>query len=233
MRRRSYRQTIQPTQNLDSFLDILTNTVGVLMFISLFVTLVTVEAETIIRTPLVTDSRKNPHFFEVRNNQLYYLDSEEVDRQLAAWLQALPQCQEPQIPEEADWYLYETYLAQIEEYEICKRQQWERLGEFQAQTTYYNVRLVNLNSRLYELKEGIEGESPEQLSQEESQFLTILQKLAPETEYLAFIVRPDSFAAFRAARKEAWDAGFDVGWEPQPSYNPIIFGSKGRAIGVQ
>ncbi|CCQ61967.1 hypothetical protein [Crocosphaera watsonii] len=83
MRTRRYRQLNSPSQNLDSFLDILTNTVGVLMFISLFITVVAVESSTIVTTPLVSNTEKKPRFFEVRNNKIYYIDDEEVDRQIA------------------------------------------------------------------------------------------------------------------------------------------------------
>ena len=43
MSRRRIRENNAPSQNLDSFLDILTNTVGLLMFIGLFISLLAVE----------------------------------------------------------------------------------------------------------------------------------------------------------------------------------------------
>ena len=64
MRTRRYRQLNSPSQNLDSFLDILTNTVGVLMFISLFITVVAVESSTIVTTPLVSNTEKKPRFLK-------------------------------------------------------------------------------------------------------------------------------------------------------------------------
>lgn len=74
MRRRQHKQHNPPTQNLDSFLDVLTNTVGVLMFVSLFVSLVAVESATIVRTPLVSSTQKTPQFFEIRGNRVVYID---------------------------------------------------------------------------------------------------------------------------------------------------------------
>lgn len=64
MRNRRARKISNPSQNLDSFLDILTNTVGVLMFIGLFVSLLAVEAGTIIRTPLRSETNKIPNFLK-------------------------------------------------------------------------------------------------------------------------------------------------------------------------
>lgn len=56
---RKYNRSSLPIGNLDSFLDIMTNTVGVLMFVSLFITLVAVQSGTTIRTPLVSQTEKN------------------------------------------------------------------------------------------------------------------------------------------------------------------------------
>lgn len=77
------------------------------------------------------------------------------------------------------------------------------------------------------------GETVPEVRQKNSKFTTFLKTLNLKTDYLAFIVPPDSFAAFCAVRKQAWDRGFDVGWEPHPSEILIVFGSGGRAIGVQ
>ena len=77
------------------------------------------------------------------------------------------------------------------------------------------------------------GEDETQFILPESQFSQIISELNPEEDYLAFIVRPNSFKGFRAAREQAWNQGFEVGWEPHKSELPIQFGSSGRAIGVQ
>lgn len=64
------RKLAVPGQNLDSFLDILTNTVGVLMFVSLFVTLIAVEADSIVRTPLATKTQKTQDFLRFEMEKL-------------------------------------------------------------------------------------------------------------------------------------------------------------------
>ena len=62
MRSRGRRRSNTIEQNLDSFLDVLTNTVGVLMFISLFVTLIATggssKSKITIQTPLSSDTDK-------------------------------------------------------------------------------------------------------------------------------------------------------------------------------
>ncbi|WP_013322208.1 hypothetical protein [Gloeothece verrucosa] len=233
MRRRQHRTLSLPTQNLDSFLDILTNTVGVLMFISLFITLVSVQGGKIIHTPLVAKTNKKPHFFEVNKNRVIFIDDEEVQHQLGLLTKSLPSCPHPKLPDTSDASAYQTYTERLQDYEQCKLKSVEKIKNFQVTTNSYNVRLYDLNALLYEPLNEKVGETVEQFTEPNSEFESVLQKLNPKQDYLAFIVRQDSFSAFRLAREKAIKKGFDVGWEPHNSDNPIVFGSKGREIGVQ
>ncbi|HAC63663.1 MAG TPA: hypothetical protein DCF68_09030 [Cyanothece sp. UBA12306] len=233
MRNRRYRKNYAPSQNLDSFLDILTNTVGVLMFISLFITVVAVESSTIVQTPLVSKSNKKPHFFEVNGNRITYIDDDEIDRQIGILTKSLPECSVPDIPETVDTYWYQYYLNRIQEYDSCRMKIVDSFKLFRGQTNYYKVRFYDLNALIYEPIQPEVGESYKQIGKSTSEFTKILDKLNPKTDYLAFIVRPDSFAGFRQARKQAILAGYNVGWEPMKQDTPIVFGSNGRTVGVQ
>lgn len=231
MRRRTIRKPITPTQNLDSFLDILTNTVGVLMFIGLFVALISLQAGTIVKTPLVTNSNKTPHLFEVRNNRVSYIDTQEIKQQLDTFTASLPTCEKPTPPEDS-YSNYEYYFGLLQEYQKCLLNQVDRLKTFEGKTDNYTV-FFQEDSLIYQPISKDVGESPKQFGQADSKYHQILAKLNPKNDYLAFIVRQDSFKAFRQAREEAQKKGFDVGWEPQKSEIPLIFGSGGRTIGVQ
>ena len=204
------------------------------MFIGLFVALISAEAGYIIRTPLVTRTRKVPHFFEVRDGKVTYVDTRGVDQQVQSWLNSLPACSRPDYSDASDPYLSDYYQEQMQEYNDCISAKVQQLKGFKAETAHYQVRLEKLNSLLYEpIKEG---ESVEELPQADSEFRETLEDLDPSSEYLAFIVRPDSFDAFREARSQARRVGFEVGWEPYEEETPIAFtafGSGGRAIGVQ
>ncbi|OKH26341.1 hypothetical protein [Chroogloeocystis siderophila] len=234
MRRRFYKQSI-PTQNLDSFLDILTNTVGVLMFVGLFVSVVAVQSATIVRTPVVSDSDKVPQFFEVRGNKVIPLDSTTVNREFTNFSNSLPSCDEPELPINLDVYSYQYYQQQRQEYHNCINNKISQVKNFRIQTAHYEIR-INLNSSIgliYEPLRSDSGESTQELMQVSSEFHSLLKTFNPQTDYLAFIVRPDSFVAFRRAREIAWQKGFDVGWEPMQQDVPIEFSSQGRAVSVQ
>jgi hypothetical protein len=234
MRRRNYRRPAAPTQNLDSFLDILTNTVGVLMFIGLFVSLFNVETQAVIRTPLVSQTQKVPHFFEVRGDRVIYLDKAAVDQRIKKFSASMPPCEEPEPPSVFNSALYQYYLSQLRSYQVCLNQQSQQLRTFRTATSNYDVYFDPYSSGLvFEPLEAEAGETTKELTAANSDYRTVLQTLDPQTDYLAFIVRPDSFKAFREARGVAWEKNFDVGWEPMREDAAISFGSGGRSIGVQ
>lgn len=237
--KRRQRPTIPSSgveQNLDSFLDILTNTVGILMFIGVFVSLVAVEASTIVRTPLVKESNKTSYLIELRNNSLIDLEHyfPIVQNKLDTFIQTLPNCVEPTRPRSNSLYALERYADRVRDYRLCQRRIARKASNFNVVTKHYKVNFDFKNSaEIYKVKNQQKGESPEALEKVDSNFQELLSELDPEKDYLAFIVRPDSFPVFRKARKIAWEKGFEVGWEPYPTQQPIIFGSNGRRINTQ
>ncbi len=232
--RRRHR-LLTPSQNLDSFLDIMTNTVGVLMFVSLFISLVAVSSGTTIRTPLVTQTKKHPFLFEIKDNQVRYIDVGTAQAEINRFINSLPTCEKPPEPYGNSADELDFYFEQVYQYRLCLGGQLEELKNFSAETDYYKVQLVDLESFAWEYqpKPNIKGESAGEIADADSKFRDILQKIDPSQSYLAFIVRPDSFSAFRSARKIAWEQGFNVGWEPMNADTAIVLGAEGRSIGVQ
>ncbi|WP_199302691.1 hypothetical protein [Oscillatoria sp. FACHB-1406] len=216
----------------------MTNTVGVLMFIGLFVTLVSVEAGKVVRTPLLSDSKKTPHFFEAEKNIVTYVDTQSAVLEASNLINSLPDCKEPTASESSNSVLYELYLQQLTEYETCLKDRVSRLNGLRFDIANYEVKVYvdSASASLvyaYERSANAKGESSATMKEAESDFNEEIAELDPQRDYLAFIVRPDSFEAFRAARQLAWNKGFDVGWEPMNPERAIVFGSGGRAVGVQ
>ncbi len=240
MRNRQRRTIRTPDQNLDSFLDILTNTVGVLMFISLFVSLIASEADSIIKTPLVVaeepGKERTPRFFEVRDNRVSHIDDEKVGDEIELVIGSLPNCNRP----EFDSVGSADYVAGLNFYKSCITNRARRLTNFTTQTEFYDVEMVDARtfSFRYQPIPNKLGETVDEFEASESSYEEALKSFDPKDSYLAFIVRPNSFKAFRAAREKAWAMGFDVGWEPHKPEFPIQFGDAalnpgGRAIGAQ
>ena len=240
MRSRARRRNTQVTQNLDSFLDILTNTVGVLMFISLFVTLIATgsspKTSVTIQTPLASPTDKESLWFELNGNKISHLNLRRVREQELELSGNLPNCNKPRSnPNSSD------YASRQSNYESCLLSILGRQTNFRASTDNYQISTVDRGvSLLFDpLSEDI-GETSSQLAAPNSDYRQVLSQFNPNKDYLVFIVRPDSFEAFRAARQQAWDAGYEVGWEPLTQDAPIkirtILGSElpgGKSIGVQ
>ena len=221
MRSRVRRRNNHVNQNLDSFLDILTNTVGVLMFISLFVTLIAAgsspKTQITIQTPLSTPTEKESLWFEIQDNKVSYLDLRQVREKELELTRNLPNCNKPlSSPDSIGYSLSQN------NYQSCLRSVLGRQSNFRANTDSYNVSTVdNGVSLLFEPLSPEMGENSTQVLAADSQFKQVLSRFNPDKDYLVFIVRPDSFETFRAVKKLAWDAGYQVGWEPHPQDSPI------------
>ncbi|MEO0836117.1 MAG: hypothetical protein AAFY16_09050 [Cyanobacteria bacterium J06642_3] len=239
MRSRARRRNNNLSQNLDSFLDILTNTVGVLMFISLFVTLIATgsspKTRVTIQTPLASPTDKDQLWFEITGNKVSHLNVRQIREEEIELTGNLPNCNKPGNVNS------DQYALRQRNYESCLLSIIGRQSNFRSNTDNYRVRTSDGGvSLLFEPSSTDIGETTSQLMAIDSQFQQILAQFNPDQDSLAFIVRPDSFEAFRTARKQAWDAGYEVGWEPHPQDAPIkfrtILGSElpgGRALGVQ
>lgn len=213
MRRRQARRT-GTAGNLDSFLDIMTNTVGVLVFVLLFVTLAAADATVLVRTPLHQQTSLAARMFEVRGDTVYFVDTEAGTAAFLRLVRQLPT---------ANWY----------NVDIVQR----RINNFSANTSNYRVDftgsfLYSWGLR-YRLRSDVSGDVIPDLRDSTSQYRSILAALDADEHYVAFLVRPDGFEAFREARKLAWARGLKVGWEPMEAGRELTFGSGGRTIGTQ
>ncbi|MEL6495321.1 MAG: hypothetical protein AAFQ41_09390 [Cyanobacteria bacterium J06623_7] len=230
MRSRARPRNNQTSQNLDSFLDILTNTVGVLMFISLFATLIATgsspKTSVKIQTPLASPTDKESLWFEIQGNKVSHLNLRDVREKELELTANLPNCNRG---------------SSDANYQSCLLSVLGRQSNFRANTDSYLVKAVDRGvSLVFEPQSEDIGETTTQMAAVDSAYKQVLSSYSPGEDYLVFIVRPDSFEAFRAARKIAWDAGYEVGWEPHEQEAPIkirtILGSElpgGRTVNKQ
>lgn len=224
-------------QNLDSFLDVLTNIVGVLIFVTIFASLSATgggapKTHVTIQTPLSSPTNKEALWFEIQNKKVSHLNLRQVRAKELDLSSNLPNCNKPTSSGDS---------ISLSNYQSCLLSILGRQSNFSVDTENYRVKTVDQGvSLLFEPLSANIGETTTQLAAANSAYQQVLSKFNPQKDYLAFIVRPDSFEAFRAARKQAWKAGYEVGWEPIEENAPIkirtIIGSElpgGRAVGVQ
>jgi len=196
-----------------SFCDIVTITTAALFFCLLVTVQEAVKIPVFRPTPRARVSTKQGIFFECRTNQLFFVDKAGLDDQVEKLMSTLnPGIRGGDL---------ESFLKAIQGQEVGN--------------TYYKVdpRYLLVGRMGLEARPGIPGEGVTELDNSASKFQSILSQLNTTNQYIAFLVRDDSFTVFRKARQVADDLGFDTGWELLGIDEPIKFGEGGSAIGTQ
>jgi hypothetical protein len=202
-----------PELLLVSFCDILTISISGLFMATIVTVFEATKIPELRMTPRAIPTTKAAVFFECRNNQLYYVDKEGLDQEVTRLLSTLS-----------------PGIRGGELSQFLKVLQAQEVGN-----QYYKVdpRYLLVGRLGLEAREGVPGEPPARLESPNSIFQTVLRQLDPETRYVAFLVRDDSFDVFRKAREMADRIGFDTGWELLGIDEPIKFGEGGTVIATQ
>lgn len=164
--------------NLDSLVDVITNTNGMLLMLAIFTVLLALGKTYDAGFPLARAPGKNAIFFECVGNKIVHV------------------------------------------------------GNSDRFSGNYHVTPIG-RSQLIALKDGYQAYSAADLDVPGSPFWQVIDRIDPETEYAAFIVRPDSFEVYRAVRDVLQSRSIDAGWEPWQTNSPIVFGRGGRQISEQ
>jgi len=210
-RRRKHKG--EPEMLIVSFCDIVTITTAALFFCLLVTVQEAVKIPVLRPTPRAKVSSKQGVFFECRDNQLYFVDKAGLDDQVEKLMSTLnPGVRGGDL---------ESFLKAI---------QGQEVGNL-----YYKVdpRYLLVGRMGLEARPGIPGETLEELADPNSKFQAILSQLDKDHQYIAFLVRDDSFTVFRKARQVADDTGLDTGWELLGIDEPIKFGEGGTQIATQ
>jgi len=193
------------TLNLDSLVDIVSNSVGILILLTAFVALLTLTAPLQDTTPETRKlekptekivipwshySQKSGLFFLLRANQVLHLDRAEVYLKLQEQLSG-----DVAPPMELSLEGYDVTLTPISGHAHCL--------DFQPQP----------NAGLWWHEFQRSGGVLERL----------LDQHRPEETYFFFWVDPDSFELFRDLRQSLWDVNFEVGWKPVRRDSPLRY----------
>ncbi len=201
--------------SLDSFLDIVSNVVGVLILVAVVVVLgagdVSISSgATATRTVKSSAPRV---VFELRDERAYFLDEEANGQRVVAAVKDAYTDREPSV---------DDIVAALNGTDV---------GD-----ATYRVRAEPATDGgiawMYRMRASATGESCAELSQSGSKFLAQLERL-PQGGFVYFIVREDSFELFRCARDVAKRRGLEFGWHPVEGKEPLRFsvgGDLGRRI---
>lgn len=202
--------------SLDSLVDIVANSLGTLVLVATLTVLGSRGIQVNLGTPIIreVDEGMERVDFECRRNRVIPIDH----TAMAAERDAIRDC-----------------TGTLDE---C-RGMIEDFNRRAVSTTYHRVemelggvfpvegRTVVVPSIRFKPLDHLVGDLPEDLDDSQGAFRLRLASLDPARQFLTFYVRPDSFEVFRAARKLAKEAGFEVGWHPRDT-EALTFGPGGE-----
>ena len=190
--------------NLDSLVDIVSNNVGILVIMAVFMAMFSLlekneqapekeqpfENIEKIKIPWSHASQKNNLLFLLKDDRILYLDRALVYQNLKKYLSgkdALPK---------------------------------------QISLDQYTIKLTTGSGHAHCLKflpsHGA-GQWWHQFSQKEGLLQSLMKKFPPEENYFFFWVDPKSFDLFREIRESLWSQRFEVGWKPVRSESVLRY----------
>lgn len=212
---RSPRRPQPPSLSMDSFLDIVTNVVGVMILVAL-VTVVNSAGITIsLGTPLLHDPPEHAArlLFECRAGRVVRIDDDTIQERVGKLIR--------DHREKSGGSFDLRDVPKLLEEQDVGDEFYRVKGEIIDAGVFYYLTCT------YEPRAEVQGEDARQMSQADSDYAQLLATLEPGEHYLFFLVRPDGFEAFRAARRLARARGLETGWHPRPPEIPIRFGPGG------
>ena len=204
-----------PQMDLSSFTDLMTCILGVLVLIILLTGIDASQITVLVATPKEMQADdKSPVFFECRKNQLFQISIEELKKACDAKTEELRE------------------KVNGDETEFLK-QAAQTMLELDGQKLDYTYALMGKYVLLpipeaegYKL-ESQKNETPDKW------YGSRLAAIDPETQFICFLVRPDSYRIFQRARNLAWIKNLNVACELQDEKNPIMIGPGGERMYMQ
>lgn len=201
-----------PEMDLSSFMDIMTCILGILILIILLTGIDASQITVLVSTPKeLTGDDKRPVFFECRNKTLFHISLDELKKAVDGKTEDLRE------------------RVQNDENEFLKLAAQTQL-DVEGQRVDYTYALMG-RYVLFPIADA-EGYKFERYLREKDDmwYGSRLAAIDPETQFICFFVRPDSFKVFQQARALAWLRGIGVSVELQDERNPIMIGPGGDRI---
>ena len=201
--------------DLSSFTDLMTCILGVLVLIILLTGIDASQITVLVATPKeMQGDDKSPVFFECRKNQLFHISVEELKAACDAKTQELQE------------------RVGGDETEFLK-QAAQTMLELNGQKLDYTYALMGKYVLLP--VPDAEGYKFESQSKETADkwYGSRLANIDPATQFICFLVRPDSYRVFQRARNMAWIRNINVACELQDEKNPIMIGPGGERMFMQ
>lgn len=201
-----------PAMDLSSFTDIMTCILGILVLIILLTGIDASQITVLVSTPKeLTSDDKSPVLFECRNNQLFSISVEELKKAVDLKTEDIRQ------------------RVQSDQTEFLKMA-GQTFLDVEGQRVDYTYALTG-KYVLMPIAEA-EGYKFERYLQEtdEMWFGSRLAPINPNTQFVCFFVRPDSYKVFQQARALSWLRGINVSCELLDEKDVIRIGPGGERL---
>ena len=201
-----------PAMDLSSFTDILTCMLGILILIIILTGIDASQITVLVSTPMEhTGDDKSPAFFECRNHGLFHISLDVLKDAVDAKTEQIRE----QVEDSETEFLKTASQTQL---------------EIEGQRLDYTFALMG-RYVLFPIEEAEGYQLTRFMDETESMWYgSRLAQLDPQTQFICFFVRPDSYKIFQQARALAWLRGFNVSVELQDEKNPIMIGPGGDRI---
>jgi hypothetical protein len=199
--------------------DLLSNTVGVMVFIFIF-TVVTASGASVPKVfPMERPSHLPFVLLVCRGDRLYALDADAAIEDFLAPLG------------KPSFNTVDTWVARFNE-RRTRVDSFDLAGEGNAEHQDLGFRqTVSLDLAVVASPRANRGGTAADLRRPGSELRVFLDRHPPSHRFIYFVVYPDALRNFQAARGAVRDAGYRTGWNPQAADQPLRFGL-GRGGGV-
>lgn len=212
------RQKKRSFAELDSFMDIVTNVIGALFFVLVYVALASEGARGKVTLPMIEPADTEAVFFECRAGTVLFPDIDSLTDQVTN--------------------VVGKAVAKAGEEKVDINDLQKDFEEADIRNTYYRHESSGIHILLGQLQSfamvpNSKGEYGDKIQESNSEFRRNLAKLDPDKHHVFLIVRTDSFNVFHSARRIVVEQGFRVGWGPISAKGNLTFGSGGEGTGPQ
>lgn len=215
-KRRARAQFDEPS--LVPLADMLTNTVGIVVFILIFTVLTAGGVVLAKRLPLERKTDAKPLHVFCAGNRVLPLP---VDELFDEFFDPLGRPR--------GYFGVPDWVRKVETRKL-ENEYFEVTGD--AQPSYHELAFgysVSIRLTLVCLPKAGTGESAAELTRPASRLRQRLAAAQASGRFVHFFVRPDSLEAFEAARAVATEMNFGTGWRPVELDKPVRFGQSGRS----
>ena len=192
----------EPDLNITSFCDIITVSIVALFMALVIVIDIATKTPKLRLAPYSREVTNMPVYVECRNNQIYPVDRMEIDRAIRAAIADIRKQSGSNDP------IFSRENALLRD-----------IGN-----AYYRIdnSMMAVGALLLVPRTDVAGISPPEVDHP-GDFGQLIAQLDTNRHYLVYLVRDDSFDAFRKARDYSRQAGFANGWEYLGIDEPISF----------